>query len=325
MNERAVPMEVAAAMHERHGWEAAESGRFYAEKGDPPEQASKDNPPETTGGPVSPADRYAFELEGVRFSYPDGVLGVEIDSLGIRRGVCTILLGANGSGKSTLLKMLDGLLFPERGEVRAFGEPLSEAELEGGERGHLFRSRVGFVFQDADIQCFSPTVREELAFGPLQQGLTEDEVDLRVRNALTALRLESLADRYPYRLSGGEKKRVAIASVLTIDPDVYLLDEPTANLDPSAEGILIDLLGGFSRQGKTLVIATQDLLLARHIGDRAVILGSDRSLAAEGDITELLARTDLLQSTGLAHSHRHPHKMVSSDFRHSHYTEEEPR
>jgi cobalt/nickel transport system ATP-binding protein len=300
MKERPTVTEVPATMHETHRWDHEE--------------------------PVTPsADRYTFELAGVRFSYPDGVLGVEIDSLGIRREACTILLGANGSGKSTLLKMLDALLFPQQGEVRAFGKPLSEKRLEAEEERRLFRSRVGFVFQDADIQCFSPTVREELAFGPLQQGLADEEIELRVRSALASLRLESIANRYPYRLSGGEKKRVAIASVLTIDPDVYLLDEPTANLDPSTEGILIDLLAGFSESGKTLVIATQDLLLARHIGDRAVILGPARNLAAEGDIAELLERTELLQSTGLAHSHRHPHKKASSDFRHSHYTEEESR
>lgn len=265
----------------------------------------------------------AFELDDVSFSYPGGILGAEIDSLAIRSGLCTILLGANGSGKSTLLKLLDGLLFPTRGEIRAFGERLTERALDGRDYQRAFRSRVGFLFQDADIQCFSPTVREELAFGPFQLGLEADEVERRVRGALELLRIEPLADRYPYRLSGGEKKRVAIASVLTVDPEVYLLDEPTANLDPSTEGILIDLLAGFLDRGKTLVIATQDLLLARHLGERAVVLGSDRRLAAEGEIETLLDDTKLLQRTGLAHSHRHPHRRAAAGFRHSHYTEEE--
>lgn len=264
-----------------------------------------------------------FALEGVRFSYPDGVLGAEIDSLSIRSGLCTVLLGANGSGKSTLLKMLDGLLFPSRGEIRAFGESLTERALDRRAYQRSFRSRVGFVFQDADIQCFSPTVRDELAFGPIQLGLEPDEIERRVRGALELLRIEQLADRYPYRLSGGEKKRVAIASVLTIDPEVYLLDEPTANLDPSTEGILIDLLASFLDEGKTLVIATQDLLLARHLGERAVILGPDRRLAADDEIEPLLENTDLLHRTGLAHSHRHPHRRASAGYRHSHYTEEE--
>ena len=149
------------------------------------------------------------------------------------------------------------------------------------------------------------------------------EVEERVRKALETLRIEQLAERYPYRLSGGEKKRVAIASVLTVDPEIYLLDEPAANLDPATEGILIDLLGRFLDEGKTLVIATQDLLLARHLGERAVVLGTDRRLAADEEIERLLERTDLLQRTGLAHSHRHPHKRAAAGFRHSHYTEEE--
>ena len=167
-------------------------------------------------------------------------------------------------------------------------------------------------------------MRDELAFGPRQLGLEDAEVDRRVRGALETLRIESLADRYPFRLSGGEKKRVAIASVLTVDPEVYLLDEPTANLDPSTEGILIDLLGRFLDEGKSLVIATQDLLLARHIGERAVLLGPDRKIAADDGIEALLGRTDLLQRTGLAHSHRHPHRRAAAGYRHSHYTEEEP-
>jgi cobalt/nickel transport system ATP-binding protein len=265
----------------------------------------------------------AFELSNVRFTYPDGVLGVEIESLTIQRGCCTILLGANGSGKSTLLKILDGLLYPQKGKMRAFGEPVTEQRLDTKEFQRSFRSRVGFVFQDADIQCFSPSVRDELAFGPIQKGLEKEEVDRLVQRALSALRIESIADRYPYRLSGGEKKRVAIASVLTIDPEAYLLDEPTANLDPATEGILIDLLAGFADDGKTVVIATQDLMLARHIGDRAVILGPDRALAAHGEITELLDHTELLERAGLAHYHKHPHRRAAAHQRHSHYTEED--
>jgi cobalt/nickel transport system ATP-binding protein len=263
----------------------------------------------------------AFELENVLFTYPDGVLGVDVERLGIRRGSCTIVLGSNGSGKSTLLKILDGLLYPERGTVFWFGEPVTEKRLNTRQFQKRFRSAVGFVFQDADIQCFSPTVRDELAFGPIQRGLDDAEIDTLVARALSALRIEAIADRYPYRLSGGEKKRVAIASVLTVDPDVYLLDEPTANLDPSTEGILIDLLAGFREQGKTVVVATQDLLLARHIGDRAVVLGPDRRLAAEGEIIDILSRADLLASAWLQHHHRHPHGKAAGRELHSHYTE----
>ncbi len=286
----------------------------------PPDRAAAESSTRSTGGF---SGEFAFELNGLRFNYPDGVLGVEIEHLGIRRGCCTILLGANGSGKSTLLKILDGLLYPQEGELTAFGEHVTERRLDTKEFQRRFRSRVGFVFQDADIQCFSPTVRDELAFGPLQRGLAGKDIDLIVQEALSTLRIESIADRYPYRLSGGEKKRVAIASVLTMDPEVYLLDEPTANLDPATEGILIDLLAGFAERGKTVVAATQDLMLARHIGDRAVILGPDRQLAAEGEITGLLDRSELLARAGLAHYHRHPHRKASAHERHSHYTEDD--
>jgi len=264
-----------------------------------------------------------FELQHVRFMYPDRILGVEIEELVIPRGVCTILLGPNGSGKSTLLKILDGLIFPQEGEVRTFGEMLSEKHLSDRRFRRFFRSNVGFVFQDADIQCFSPSVREELAFGPIQKGLNSDEVNRRVEEAMRILRIDSIAERYPYRLSGGEKKRVAIASVLTIDPNVYLLDEPTANLDPATEGILIDLLADFTAQDKTLVVATQDLLLARHIGSQAVVLGTERKPLAAGPIDEILERGDLLASVGLTHAHRHPHRKARVGIRHTHYTEED--
>ena len=266
-----------------------------------------------------------FRLEKIRYTYPDGVRGVEIEKLDIHCGTCTILLGPNGSGKSTLLKILDGLIFPQKGEVRAFGEILSESRLSNRDFQRSFRGKVGLVFQDADIQCFSPTVSEELAFGPTQKGLDAEEIDRRVREAMSLLKIDSIAGRYPYRLSGGEKKRVAIASVLTIDPEVYLLDEPTANLDPSTEGILIDLLVDLTGRGKTLIVATQDLMLAHHIGDRAIVLGPGKRFMAAGPINEILEDSETLQRAGLAHAHRAPHVKLPKRLRHSHYTEEKGR
>jgi cobalt/nickel transport system ATP-binding protein len=237
--------------------------------------------------------------------------------------MCTILLGPNGSGKSTLLKILNGLVFPRHGEVRAFGEIITENRLGRREFQHRFRSSIGLVFQDADIQCFSPTVYDELAFGPIQLNLEKSEIDRRVEDAMSKMRISSLGDRYPYRLSGGEKKRVAIASVLTVAPDVYLMDEPTANLDPATEGILIDLFMDLSRRGKTLIAATQDILLAQHIGDWAVILGEEKRLLASGPACEILQNHNLLERAGLTHAHRAPHRHMRASYRHSHYTEEE--
>ncbi len=276
---------------------------------------------EPRGAAAPPADP-AFELRDVRFTYPGDIPGLSIDRLEIPRGRCTILLGRNGSGKSTLLKVLDGLLYPQAGSVKAFGRDVSERALGAGAFRRLFRSSVGLVFQDADVQCFSTTVREELAFGPRQMGFDEAEVSRRVDAALAELGIAPLADRYPYNLSGGEKKRVALASILTLDLETYLLDEPTANLDPAAEGILIDILSGLAARGKTLVVATQDLMLARHIGDEAVVLGGEKRPLFIGPVERALADAALLERSGLAHAHRHAHREAPTEFRHSHFTED---
>ena len=287
----------------------------------------EDDAPSRPGGTEAAAFAHApreraFELRGVRYAYPGNLPALAIDELDIARGRCTILLGSNGSGKSTLLKVLDGLLFPQTGTVEAFGRPLSEKALEDRGFRRAFRSTVGLVFQDADVQCFSPTVREELAFGPRQMGLDEPEIARRVGDALAALGIAALADRYPYHLSGGEKKRVALASILTLDLDAYLLDEPTANLDPAAEGILIDILSGLAARGRTLVVATQDLMLARHIGGDAIILGPGKSPLFTGDVERALADAALLERAGLAHAHRRSHREAPAEFRHSHYLED---
>jgi cobalt ECF transporter T component CbiQ len=277
-------------------------------------------PPE--GGAAEPPAANAFDLADVRFAYPGDIPGLSIDRLAIPRGRCTILLGRNGSGKSTLLKMLDGLLHPRTGSIRAFGRPVSEKALQDAAFRRFFRSTVGLVFQDADVQCFSTTVREELAFGPRQMGFDEAEVSRRVDAALAELDIASLADRYPYNLSGGEQKRVALASILTLDLEAYLLDEPTANLDPAAEGALIDILSALAARGKTLVVATQDLMLARHIGDEAVVLGGEKRPLFIGPVERALADATLLERAGLAHAHRHTHREAPAEFRHSHYTED---
>jgi cobalt/nickel transport system ATP-binding protein len=309
------------------GWE--EEGPRRSRRGERNDRAGNGSGDDPAGGKApgalgsaEPSPANIFELRDVRYDYPGNILGLSIESLDIPRGRCTILLGCNGSGKSTLLKVLDGLVYPQTGSAAAFGRPLSEKALDDGAFRKFFRSTVGLVFQDADIQCFSPTVREELAFGPRQMGFAEAEVSRRVDAALAALGIDAIADRYPYNLSGGEKKRVALASVLTLDLEAYLLDEPTANLDPAAEGVLIDILSGLAAHGKTLVVATQDLMLARHIGDTAVILGREKRPLFIGPVEQALADTALLERAGLAHAHRHAHREAAAGFRHSHYTEE---
>jgi len=258
-----------------------------------------------------------FELMEVSYSYLDSIPALREVSLTITAGGRVAILGANGSGKSTLLKLLDGLYFPTAGEVRAFGMPLTEKVLR--DEAYAFRRRVGLVFQDPDVQLFSPTVWDEVAFAPLQLGLPREEVVARVEGALEALGIEGLRDRAPYNLSEGEKKKVALASILSLDPEVWLLDEPTANLDPRTRGWAIDFLLSLAERGKTLVVATHDLEIADIVAQQVYVLGEDHRLTAEGPPQEVLADDELLLRTNLIHQHRHLHAGVEHRHPHRHW------
>ena len=207
---------------------------------------------------------------------------------------------------------------PDAGELLAFGAPLTEEALEEPAFRREFRSRVGFVFQDADVQLFCSSVLDELAFGPLQLGLPEDEVRRRVHDVAEHLRIEKLLDRPPYSLSGGEKKRVAIASVLTMEPHVLLLDEPTNALDPRSQVWLLDVLDEWKREGRTVVMATHDLSAAAEAADRIVVLSEDHTVVADGAPEEVLAQRDLLLSVNLIHEHTHRHASTAHRHAHAH-------
>ena len=232
-----------------------------------------------------------------RFRALDGV------SLTVDRGEKVALLGANGCGKSTLLKVLDGLVIPDSGRYCAFGQEVTEDHLEDEQFGRGFRSRVGFIFQNADAQVFSPTVREEIAFGPLNMGLANEDVLTRVNDTLAMLDIEPLADRAPYQLSGGEKKRVAIASVLVMNPEVLLFDEPTAALDPRTQQWLIELIVELNQAGKTIVLATHDLDTLDVLADRCVVMSEEHRVVAQGSPGELLTDRRLLLAVNLIHEH----------------------
>ena len=259
-----------------------------------------------------------FVLEGVRHEYRTGVPALAAIDLTIRSGEHVAIVGANGSGKSTLLKMLDGLVFPTRGAIRAFGAPLTEDALEDPAFRRDFRSRVGFVFQDADVQLFCSDVSDELAFGPLQLGLPREEVERRVAEAARQLRIEGVLDRPPYTLSGGEKKRVAIASVLTMQPRVLLLDEPTSALDPRSQVWLLDVLEDWKGEGRTVVMATHDLSAAAESADRIVVLSEGHSVVADGSPDDVLRQRDLLLSVNLIHEHTHRHASTAHRHAHAH-------
>jgi cobalt/nickel transport system ATP-binding protein len=254
-----------------------------------------------------------FELNDVSFAYEDKAEALDRINLTVRCGESLAVLGANGSGKSTLLKILDGLYFPTGGSAHASGIPLTEETLSDETFRFGFRRRVGLLFQDADVQLFSPTVFDEVAFGPLQIGLPREEVIQRVEDALRTLRIEKLRDRTPHRLSGGEKRRVALASILSLDPEVWLMDEPSAGLDPRSHAWLEDFLIDQSHSGKTLVTATHDLALAGIIADRICVFNEAHRIVADGKPEAILSDLTLLTECNLIHQHRHPHPGAEAE------------
>jgi cobalt/nickel transport system ATP-binding protein len=252
-------------------------------------------------------DEPVFVVEDVSYAYLDRFDALNNVSLTVARGEKVALLGANGCGKSTLLKILDGLVFADTGRFRAFGETVDEDALEDEGFNRGFRSRVGFIFQNSDAQVFSPTVREEVAFGPLNLGMSPDEVADRVRDTLAMLDITDLADRAPYQLSGGQKKRVAIASVLIMNPEVLLFDEPTAALDPRTQQWLIELIVELNDTGKTIVLATHDLETIDVLADRCVVFGEDHRFVGSGTPIDVLRDRELLLSVNLIHERTHLH------------------
>ncbi|MEV6928341.1 ABC transporter ATP-binding protein [Dactylosporangium sp. NPDC051485] len=242
-----------------------------------------------------------FECKDLHYAYLERFPALDGVSLRVGQGETVALLGANGCGKSTLLKLLDGLLFGDRGTFTAFGEEVTEDKLEDEQFNHGFRARVGFVFQNSDAQVFSPSVREEIAFGCLQLGLDRASAAARVEDVLAMLDIADLADRAPFQLSGGQKKRVAIASVLVMNPEVLLFDEPTAALDPRTQFWLIELLEQLRGAGKTIVLATHDLDTLPDLADRCVVFSEQHRIVADAPTAQVLDDRDLLLSANLIH------------------------
>jgi cobalt/nickel transport system ATP-binding protein len=262
-----------------------------------------------------------FEVENVTYQY-ERVTALAGITLAIPAGERVAFIGANGSGKSTLLRILDGLYFPAAGSVRFHGEPVTEQRFEEEPFSFAFRRRVGMVFQNPDVQLFNPTVFDEVAFGPLQLRWPKEEVCARVAEALDEMGIAHLKDRPPHRLSGGEKKRVALASVLVLAPEVLLLDEPTSALDPPSQSHVIDLLAGAKDAGKTVITATHNLDTVEEIADICFVLQNGR-VVAEGAPQAILGDTPLLERTGLLHAHRHVHRSgVVHSHPHRHHDHE---
>lgn len=232
----------------------------------------------------------ALDATDLRYSYPDGTLAVDGVSVTVERGERVALLGPNGAGKSTVLQLLGGLIDPDAGRLRYF-EETTDAD--------AVRDRLSVLTQNPADYLFNPTVREDLAYGPAQQSISESEADRRIERVADRLGLDDLLSKPPFRLSGGQQRRAALASALTVDPDLLLLDEPVSDVDAANRAEILDLLAELTEAGVTLVTSTPDTELVPHVADRVVLLDAAGTVAARGSTREVLTDAALLEACDL--------------------------
>jgi len=261
-------------------------------------------------------DNLIFELNDVYFSYLKkfpALCGIDIN---IRQGEKITLIGANGCGKSTLLSMIDGLIFPDKGTVKVFGKEVTENDFNDEDFSKNFRKKVGLVFQNSDVQLFCPTVKEDIVFGPLALGVEKVEIQKRLDELVGPLDIADLLNRSPHQLSIGEKRKVAIACVLSLNPEVLVLDEPLNGLDPRTQRWLVEFLINFNKGGKTLVTSTHNLEFLQEISNRAVLFDENHHIAADMEMNRILEDIDLLKKVNLIDEYYHKH--VGSKHKHFH-------
>lgn len=210
-----------------------------------------------------------IELKNVCYAYGKEI-ALRYINLNIQKGESVIIQGPNGCGKSTLIKLLNGIIFPMEGSYIYQGHEITEKTLKDTRFAKWFHQQMGYVFQNADTQLFCGSVEEEIAFGPTQMGLSENEIRQRTGDCLKLFGIEKLRERPPYHLSGGEKRKVSLACILSMNPEVLILDEPLAGLDENTQEMLIDFLKKFHASGKTLIIITHNNQLAKELGTRFI-------------------------------------------------------
>ena len=216
-------------------------------------------------------------LEKVCFAYENEIALRYID-LHIEKGESVVIQGPNGCGKSTLIKILNGIIYPSEGYYFYKDHQITEKSLKDRQFAKWFHQQMGYVFQNADTQLFCGSVEEEIAFGPVQMGLSEDEIRKRTEDCLRLFELEKLRKRPPYHLSGGEKRKVSLACILSLNPEVLILDEPLAGLDEKTQQFLLGFLKKFHKAGKTLITITHNRQLAETLGTRFAVMNEEHEL-----------------------------------------------
>ncbi len=236
---------------------------------------------------------HLIETRNLVYTYPGNVTALHSLNFVASRNARIAVIGSNGAGKSTLFKCFNGIFRPTSGEVLIRGEPVTNHNIRE------VRKFVGIVFQNADDQIFSPTVGQDVAFGPTNLGLDEETIHHRVHEALKIVGIEDLAHRVPHHLSGGEKKRVAIAGIIAMEPEVLVLDEPTAGLDPKGVHDLVEFINSLSEKfGMTVIFSTHDVSMVPEVADYIYVMHKGR-FVAQGSVEEIFLQPDLLRSVRL--------------------------
>lgn len=235
-----------------------------------------------------------IEIKNLSYSYEEKIPALNKINLQIAEGEAVALIGANGCGKSTLMKVMNGLVYPDSGSFIFNGEEITEKKLQSSNFSKEFHKKVGFVFQNSEVQLFCTNVYDEIAFGPRQMGMTENQVEKRVTDTLKFLKIENLKDRQPYHLSGGEKKKVAIATVVVLNPDVYIFDEPMNGLDPKTKRFLKDFMQDINNAGKTIICSTHDFEYIGSVFKRAIVFSSNHTIIRDGSYEEIMKDREFL-------------------------------
>lgn len=240
-----------------------------------------------------------IDIKNVTYFYDKDIAALENINLCIKEGEAVALIGVNGSGKSTIMKLINGLIFPQKGHYFFQSHEITEKKLKNQSFAKSFHKKIGFVFQNSDVQLFCSNVYDEVAFGPRQMGMVESEVEKRVMDTIKFLNIENLKDRPPYHLSGGEKKKVAIAAVTALNPEVYVFDEPMNGLDPKTKRFIREFMLNLNKAGKTILCSTHDFEYVQGVLQRAVVFSDNHTIIRDGDYEEILNDKEFLKENNI--------------------------